>query len=119
MFLIMAVGYFCKRVGLLREGQVSSFNTIAFRVFMPCLVFYNLYSSDLSSAVRPRLVVFTVCAIFAVYAAATAAMSFTAVSSAVGRRKPRARNSSPAAAPKISGLVRIFTTVFFTGTRFP
>jgi predicted permease len=74
MFLIMAVGYFCKRVGLLREGQVSSFNTIAFRVFMPCLVFYNLYSSDLSSAVRPRLVVFTVCAIFAVYAAATAAV---------------------------------------------
>ena len=74
MFLMMAVGYFCKRAGLLREELVPQFNRIAFRVFMPCLVFYNLYSSDLSTAVRPRLIAFTVCAILGVYALSTAAV---------------------------------------------
>lgn len=74
MFLIMAVGYLSKRVGLLKEELVPVFNKIAFRVFMPCLVFYNLYSSDLSTAVRPRLIAFTVCGILAVYVVATAAV---------------------------------------------
>lgn len=67
IFLIMAVGYLAKRSGLIRETEVPRMNAVAFKVFMPVMCFYNVYTSDLSSAVRPGLIAFTVPAILAVY----------------------------------------------------
>lgn len=55
MFLTMAVGYLSRRLGLLKREDVFGINKIAFRVFLPCLLFYNVYCSDLASAIRPRL----------------------------------------------------------------
>lgn len=68
LLLVVAVGYAAKRAGLIREQDVPRANKWAFSVFMPLMCFYNIYSSDLSSALRPELIVFTVCAILAVYA---------------------------------------------------
>lgn len=68
MFVIMAVGYVAKLAGLLTEEQVPKINKISFRVFMPCLIFYNLYTSDLSSAVRPKLILFAVLGVLTAYA---------------------------------------------------
>ncbi|MEG1054990.1 MAG: AEC family transporter, partial [Janthinobacterium sp.] len=68
MFIIMSVGYFVKRIGLLLEDDIPRFNKIVFRVFMPCVVFYNLYSSDLSVAAQPRLILFTLAAVLGSYA---------------------------------------------------
>ncbi len=67
LLLVVAIGYAAKRAGLIREQDVPRANKWAFSVFMPLMCFYNIYSSDLSSALRPELIVFTVCAIFAVY----------------------------------------------------
>ena len=67
LLLVVALGYASKRAGLIREQDVPRANKWAFSVFMPLMCFYNIYSSDLSSALRPELILFTVCAIAAVY----------------------------------------------------
>ena len=66
MFLMIAAGYFCRWAGVLSRGDVPRFNRVAFRVFLPCLLFYNVYTSDLSSAVRPKLIVFAVAGVLVV-----------------------------------------------------
>lgn len=59
IFLVIATGYGSKRAGLIREQDVGAFNALVFKVFMPLMCFYNIYQSDLSSAVRPKLLIFT------------------------------------------------------------
>ena len=68
VFLVIVLGYGCKRAGLLRESDVPGMNRVVFRVFMFLMAFYNVYASDVTSAIRPRLMVFTVAAIAAFYA---------------------------------------------------
>lgn len=70
MFLMMAVGYLSRRLGLLGREDVFGINKIAFRVFLPCLLFYNVYCSDLASAIRPRLILYAVCGVLIVFACA-------------------------------------------------
>ena len=60
VFLIIAVGYAAKRGGIIREEEVPRINAVAFKIFMPVMCFYNIYTSDLSSALRPGLMLFTV-----------------------------------------------------------
>ena len=67
VFLIIAVGYLAKRLGVIREGEVSRMNAVAFRVFMLLMCFYNVYNSDLSTAVRPRLILFSVICVALMY----------------------------------------------------
>ena len=67
LLLVTALGYFAKRAGLIREEDVPRANKWAFGVFMPLMCFYNIYVSDLSTALRPKLIVFTVLAIAGVY----------------------------------------------------
>ena len=63
IFLIMAVGYLCRHVGIIREGEPARFNAVAFRIFLPLSCFYNIYQSDLSRAVHPRLLLYAVVAV--------------------------------------------------------
>ena len=70
IFIIICLGYFCRRIGLLNENDVIRFNAVAFRVFLPVMLFYNIYISDLSSAIRPKLIVFTVLFVLLIFFAA-------------------------------------------------
>lgn len=70
IFLIIAAGYAARRAGIIMEREVPRMNAAAFKIFMPMMCFYNVYNSELSSAVRPRLLVYTFCAILAVFALA-------------------------------------------------
>ncbi len=58
-FVIIGAGYLSKLAGIVREEDVGRINAVAYRVFMLAMCFYNVYSSDLSSAIRPRLLLFT------------------------------------------------------------
>lgn len=69
LLIIMAAGYTAKCARFLNVEDVPRFNNLAFRIFMPCLVFYNIYSSDLSASVRPALILFTIVCVFSVFLA--------------------------------------------------
>ena len=67
-FLLILAGYASKRAGFVREADIPMMNRMAYRAFMPVMCFYNVYNSDISSAVRPRLLVFSVVGVLCVYA---------------------------------------------------
>ena len=67
LFLMIAVGYGAKSMHLIREENVPAMNAVAFRIFMPLLCFYNVYSADLAGAIRPRLTVFAAAAVLLIF----------------------------------------------------
>ena len=68
VFLMMAAGYLARGLGVLERGDVGKMNRVAFRVFLPCLLFYNVYRSDLSSAVNGTLIAYAVLGVLTVFA---------------------------------------------------
>ncbi|MBR4210909.1 MAG: AEC family transporter [Oscillibacter sp.] len=67
-FLIIMAGYASKRAGFVREDDIPRMNKMAYRAFMPVMCFYNVYHSDVSSAVRPALLAYSVAGVLCVYA---------------------------------------------------
>ena len=70
-FLLMATGFVSRQLKLLGDRDVSMMNNLAFKVFMPAMLFCNIYTSDIASAVRPRLLIFAVAGVLAAFALGT------------------------------------------------
>lgn len=60
MFLTLCVGLLLRRVHIVPDETFHHLSTISFRALLPCLLFYNVYSADLNSAVQPKLLIFLV-----------------------------------------------------------
>jgi predicted permease len=56
IFVIMALGYCARLVKFISREDVPRLNKLAFDFFMPFLMFYNIYTSDLSSSLKPLLI---------------------------------------------------------------
>ncbi len=56
-FLIVALGLTAKRCGMLEEKSLGQFNSVAFRIFLPCQIFRNVYDShfDDTFSLKPAL----------------------------------------------------------------
>lgn len=67
IFLIMALGYIAQRIGAIKRESVPSLNKLIFRFFMPVMLFNNIYTSDVSTVVQPRLLAFAAVAVLCVY----------------------------------------------------
>ena len=70
MFLLLAAGFLSRKAGVLTREDAPRFNKVAFRIFLPCLLFYNIYCSDLSAVVKPGLIIYAVCGVLLVFFAA-------------------------------------------------
>ena len=71
LFIMMVMGYYASRTGLLSPGTVKEMNRYVFRVFFPILVFYNIYQADLSGGINFKLLLFAGSAIVVFMAAVT------------------------------------------------
>ena len=70
LFLIIAVGYVIKRLGIIGQAEVRRLNTACFYTFMPVMLFYDVYNSDLTGGtLRPFYFIFTVAMLLALTAA--------------------------------------------------
>jgi len=67
IFLLIMLGYLASRLGFLNRDDVKKMNRLMFRLFMPVLLYYNIYQSDLHSAIRPRLIAYAVFGVFAAF----------------------------------------------------
>lgn len=67
LFLIMGLGYGVKCLGGIRVENVPGLNKMAFRFFMPVMLFWNLYTSTIAQAVQPKLLLFAVGATLVMY----------------------------------------------------
>ena len=60
LFLVMSLGYYLKLKNLLDLRTLNVMNSVCFKVFLPLLLFYNIYKSDINSAFNPKLMIFSV-----------------------------------------------------------
>ncbi len=67
MLLMMLVGYISRCTGIVSEDTLRKVNKLLFRIFLPFLVFRNVYTSDIRSAFSPKLLIFSVCLIVGMY----------------------------------------------------
>ena len=58
--MIIAMGFGVKRLGWIGPEDVRRFNKVCFYTFMPVMLFYNIYTSDFSHAVRLPYALFVV-----------------------------------------------------------
>ncbi|MEG1967890.1 MAG: AEC family transporter [Clostridia bacterium] len=68
LFLMMALGYFLRLIKLFNEAFLRQLNKLCFSVFLPAILFINVYDSDFSSSFQPRLVVFAIACVLAMFA---------------------------------------------------
>ena len=68
MFLLIAAGFISQKAGVLTREDVPRINRVAFRIFLPCLLFYNIYQSDIRAAADLRVMLFAVCGVLLVFA---------------------------------------------------
>ena len=67
IFIIMALGFFARGLGAIKREDVPKLNRLVFRWFMPVMLFYNIYTSELSRAVQPKLLAFTALCVLCAY----------------------------------------------------
>ena len=70
IFIIIALGYMARRLGDIKREDVFRFNRLIFRYFIPVMVFYNiyvsdLYVSDLSASFNAKLLCFALLGVLA------------------------------------------------------
>lgn len=65
--LVMALGYFLKYIKILDDSSVKVMNNATFKVFLPTLLFYNIYTTDLGSVFNPKLMLFATISIVALF----------------------------------------------------
>lgn len=67
LFLIMGVGYLAKTLHAIERSDIPKLSKLAFRYFMPVMLFYNLYTSDLQHAIQPAALLYTLLGALLVY----------------------------------------------------
>ena len=64
LFLLIGVGIYVRWQKMLTDAELKHVNAMVFRVFFFCMMFYNMYTTTIATALRPRLMAFTVSALF-------------------------------------------------------
>lgn len=63
LFLLIAIGVFIRWRNMLTDTELKHVNGMIFKVFFFCMMFHNLYKTNLSEVWKPRLVIFGVTAV--------------------------------------------------------
>ncbi len=67
LFIVMAVGYVCKRMNLITEQAAKQMNGLSFRVFLPVLLCKNIYTSSLDSLLNPLVFIYAAVGILVMF----------------------------------------------------
>ena len=60
LFLLMALGYVIKLTGMMNETSVKQVNKVIFKIFLPLLVFCNIYNTELAESFNCHLLLYGV-----------------------------------------------------------
>ena len=67
MFFLMSIGAFVKYQKWLTDEELNHMNRMVFRVFFCCMMFHSIYTTDLASTFRPKLMIFGACGVLAIF----------------------------------------------------
>ena len=68
LLLLMVVGYAMNFFKLCDESNFEVLNRLVFKIFLPVLLFYNVYKTNIQDAINPPLMLFCILAVVAVVA---------------------------------------------------
>ena len=67
LFLTMSLGYVLKKLGLFDTHTLNKMNNVCFKSFLPLLLFFNIYNTDLDGSLNFRLMAVAVIIIFSIF----------------------------------------------------
>ena len=67
MFCLMAIGAFVKFQNWLTDEELNHMNRMVFRVFFCCMMFHSIYTTDMASTFRPKLMLFGACGVLVIF----------------------------------------------------
>lgn len=67
IFIMLAVGYVLKRSKLLNNKTVDTMNNVAFKVFLPVLLFNNVYKTNIEGTISLKLIIFAVTSVVIIF----------------------------------------------------
>lgn len=67
MALLMGVGCLVRTAGIVDRDSMQPVDRLIFKLFMPCLLFKNIYSTDLTANFHPKEVIFTVVSLLIIF----------------------------------------------------
>ncbi len=67
IFILMLVGYIVKNIGLADKKAFDAMNKLVFKLFLPVLLFYNIYKTKNVGIFSPKLAIFAVGGIFVTF----------------------------------------------------
>ncbi len=67
IFILMLVGYIIKKLRIADKKSFDAMNKLNFKIFLPMLLFYNIYSTKSTDIFNLRLVIFTIVAVFVIF----------------------------------------------------
>lgn len=67
IFLQLLLGYILRCVNIFDENMIKKLNTAVFKVFLPILIFYNVYTSEISDVFNPKLIAYSITAVLFVF----------------------------------------------------
>lgn len=65
--LTVAIGYILKKLGFMNESFAKAANRLVFRIFLPAMLFLNVYTMDATLTQDMRYVVYALCALGVVF----------------------------------------------------
>lgn len=74
--IMVAIGYFLKRIGMLDGTVAKTLNKLVFRVFLPCMLFLNMYKIESLANVDFTFVWYTIIATLVLFIGAVLAVTF-------------------------------------------
>lgn len=67
IFILMAIGYFLRCVNFADKKTFDTVNKMVFKLFLPVLLFYNIYKTESAQVFNPKLVAFSVVGVLSVF----------------------------------------------------
>ena len=67
IIILVAIGYFIKRIHLISEDFAKLANKLVFRLFLPAMLFLNIYNIESFSGIRYGYVIYAIAIIFALF----------------------------------------------------
>ncbi len=67
IFLLMALGYLLKRIHFVSKETFDVINKMVFQIFLPVLLFYNIYTTESARVFDLSLILFVVSSVFCVF----------------------------------------------------
>lgn len=67
LFITMSLGYFLKYLNMFNNNTLDTMNNITFKSFLPMLLFYNIYKTNLQGVFNLKLMIFSATCVIALY----------------------------------------------------